>query len=195
MKKFLAALALSTAGFAATGAMSATIDFTTLNSQGGGYYTEDGLQFDDIRIVAGNCDSLSGPRCGAYNDNETSVLTKVGGGTFSLTSFWYELLGRGRGGRNNFVTNTFYVASNLGGFLSFAANVVGHNDNGQVVDLSTLALFQNVTSLTFSTNGGGNVRLDDLAVAGPSPVPVPAAGLMLLAGIAGLASLRKRKTA
>ena len=195
MKKLLAALAISATSFAATSAMSATIDFTTDNSQGGGYYTEDGLQFDDIRIVAGNCDSLSGPRCGAYNNNETSVLTKVGGGTFSLTSFWYELLGRGSGGGKNFIANTFYVASNLGGYLSFASNIVGNNDGGHVVDLSTLALFQNVTSLTFSTNGGGNVRVDDFGIVEPSPVPVPAAGLMLLAGIAGLASLRKRKAA
>ena len=192
MNKLLAALAITTVAFASGGATAATVDFTDAHPQGGGIYTEDALSFNNIRIVNGNCNAASGAACGAFNNNETSVLTQVGGGTFSLSSFWYELLGRGSGGKKP-VTNTFYVASNLGGLLSFAANVVGHNDGGHVVDLSTLALFQNATSLTFSTNGGGNVRLDDLAIA-PAPVPLPAAGLMLLAGIGGLASLRKRKS-
>lgn len=194
MKKLLAALAMSTAMLASHAAVAATVDFTDAQPQGGGIYAEDGLSFDDIRIVNGNCDAISGKGCGAFNDNETSVLTQIGGGEFTLTSFWYQLLGKGRGGKKNFVTNTFTVTSNLGGILNFAANLVGHNDGGHVVDLTTLNLFQNVTSLTFSTNGGGNVRLDDLAIDGPSPVPLPAAGLMLLAGLGGLAALRKRKT-
>lgn len=194
MNKFFAALAMSVAVTASGAASAATVDFTGAQPQGGGAYTEDGLMFDNIRIVNGNCNALSGAGCGAYNKNEASVLTQVGGGTFSLTSFWYELLGRGSGGGKKFVANTFYVASNLGGLLTFAANAVGNNDGGHVVDLSTLALFQNVSSLTFSTNGGGNVRLDDLAIA-PAPVPLPAAGLMLLAGIGGLVGLRKRKAA
>lgn len=197
MKKLFVALAMSTAVLVSHGATAATVDFTDAQPQGGGAYTEDGLAFNDIRIVNGNCDALSGKGCGAFNDNETSVLTKVGGGTFSLTSFWYQLLGRGSGGGKNFVSNTFTVSSNTGGFLSFVADVVGHNDGGHYADLSLLALFQNVTSLTFKTNGGGNVRLDDLAIYAPppAPVPLPAAGLMLMAGIGGLAALRRRKTA
>lgn len=192
MKNLLVALSISAAVFASTGAGAATVDFTNAQPQGGGAYSEDGLSFNNIRIVNGNCNASSGAGCGAFNDNEFSVLTKVGGGEFTITSFWYQLLGRGVGGRFP-VTNTFTVSSNLGGVLSFAANIVGHNDGGHVVDLSFLTLFQNVTSLTFRTYRGGNVRLDDLAMAEPSPVPLPAAGLMLLAGLGGLASLRKRK--
>ena len=194
MNKLLLALAMSTAVFVSTGAGAATVDFTDAQPQGGGIYSEDGLSFNNIRIVNGNCDAISGKGCGAFNDNETSVLTKVGGGEFSLTSFWYQLLGRGTGGKKP-VSNTFTLSSNTGGVLSFMASVVGHNDGGHVVDLSTLALFQNVTFLTFSTNNGGNVRLDDLAIYAPppAPVPLPAAGLMLVAGLGGLAALRKRK--
>jgi hypothetical protein len=195
MRNLLSALMFSSAVFVSCGASAATLDFTDAQPQGGGFYSEEGLSFDDIRIVNGNCDAFSGKGCGAFNDNETSVLTKVGGGEFTLTSFWYQLLGRGSGGGRNFVSNTFTVTSNFGGVLNFVADVVGHNDGGHVVDLTLLALFQNVTSLTFSTNGGGNVRLDDLAIAEPSPVPLPAAGLMLLAGLGGLASLRRRKSA
>lgn len=197
MKRFLVALAMSTSLLAAYGTSAATVDFTDAQPQGGGAYSEDGLAFNNIRIVNGNCDAISGKGCGAFNNNETSVLTKVGGGEFSLTSFWYQLLGRGTGGGKKFVSNTFTVTSNTGGVLSFMADLVGHNDGGHVVDLTLLALFQNVTSLTFSSSSGGNVRLDDLAIYSPppAPVPVPAAGLMLLAGIGGLAALRRRKSA
>lgn len=175
-----AALLLS----AAAPSFASTVDFTGASNQGGGSYSEDGLIFDDIRIVSGNCDAASDKPCGALNDNETSVLTQVGGGTFSLSSFWYQLLGNGN-------PNTLTVMSNLGGLLTFASDVVGFNDGGHVVDLTGLALFQNVTSLTFSTIGGGNVRLDDLV--SPSAVPLPAGGLLLLGGLGALTALRRRK--
>ena len=165
---------------------AATVDFTGAGNQGGGSYTEDGLIFDNIRIVSGNCDSVSGRPCGALNNNETSTLTQVGGGTFSLSSFWYQLLGKGN-------PNTLTVTSDLGGLLTLAANVVGFSDGGHVVDLTGLALFQNVTSLTFSKTGGGNVRIDDLV--SPSAVPLPAGGLLLLGGLGALAAFRRRKQA
>ena len=182
---FATALALSAGAFATT-SVASTLDFTGAGPQGGGVYTEDGLSFDDIRIVNGNCDAVSGRPCGALNDNETSILTKVGGGTFSLTSFWYQLLGKGHG-----LSNTLFVTTDLGGLLTFAANLVGHNDGGHVVDVSALSAFQNITSLAFSTNGGGNVRIDDLAV--PAAVPLPAGGLLLIGGLGALAALRRRK--
>ncbi len=178
---FAAALVLSGG---ATTSFASTVDFTGAQAQGGGSYTEDGLVFDDIRIVNGNCDAASGKPCGALNDNETSILTLVGGGIFSLSSFWYQLLGNGN-------PNMLSVTTDLGGILTFASNVDGNNDGGHVVDLTGLALFQNITSLTFSTVGGGNVRLDDLG--GPSAVPVPAGGLLLVAGLGALAALRRRK--
>ena len=182
---FAAALALSAGAFVTT-SMAATVDFTGAGAQGGGAYSEDGLLFDDIRIVNGNCDALSGKACGALNDNETSILTKVGGGTFSLTSFWYQLLGKG-------TPNTLLVTTNLGGLLTFVASVVGNNDGGHYVDVSALFAFQNITSLTFSTAGGGNVRIDDIGM--PAAVPLPAGGFLLIGGLGALAALRRRKQA
>lgn len=188
VKSGLLSAALVMAGAAAS--FAATVDFTGAGAQGGGSYTEDGLVFDDIRIVNGNCDSASGRPCGALNDNETSTLTQVGGGTFTLSSFWYQLLGNGN-------PNTLTVMSDLGGLLTFASDVVGHNDDGHTVDLTGLALFQNISSLTFSTTDGGNVRIDDLVLAGtgPSEVPLPAGGLLLLGGLGALAAFRPRKQA
>lgn len=184
---FATALALSAGAFATT-SVASTLDFTGAGAQGGGAYTEDGLSFDDIRIVNGNCDAASGKACGALNDNETSILTKVGGGTFSLSSFWYQLLGKG-----SRESNTLIVTTNLGAMLTFAANLVGHNDGGHVVDLTALSAFKNITSLTFSTNNGGNVRIDDLGI--PAAVPLPAGGLLLIGGLGALAALRRRKQA
>ena len=174
-------------GFATVG-NATTVDFTGASNQGGGVYAEDGLTFDDIRIVSGNCDASSGKRCGAFNDNETSILTKVGGGTFTLASFWFELLGNGTG-------NTFFVATNLGGWLSFPVSIFDHNDGGQVVDLTLLALFQDVTWIEFYTEKGGNVRLDDLALKAVAPVPLPAAGLLLAGGLGAMGMLRRRRRA
>ena len=184
---FATALALSAGAFATT-SVASTLDFTGAGPQGGGAYSEDGLSFDDIRIVNGNCDAASGKACGALNDNETSILTKVGGGTFSLSSFWYQLLGKG-----SRESNTLIVTTNLGAMLTFAANLVGHNDGGHVVDLTALSAFKNITSLTFSTNNGGNVRIDDLGI--PAAVPLPAGGLLLIGGLGALAALRRRKQA
>ena len=52
--------------------------------------------------------------------------------------------------------------------------------------------FANVSSVTFSTGGGGNVRIDDLSAA---PVPLPAAGWLLLGGLGAIGALRRRRRA
>jgi hypothetical protein len=188
------AVAFGSVGLLGSPAMATTINFTGAGPQGGGAHTESGLTFDDIRIVNGNC-GLDKP-CGALNDNETSVLTLVGGGTFSLTSFWFELLGVGtRGNRNNPpMANVLYVITDLMmSPLMLSVADYGHNDDGQTINLAALTGFTNVNSVTFYTDGGGNVRLDDLEITLPAAVPLPAGGLMLLVGLAGLAALRKQR--
>jgi hypothetical protein len=187
------AVAFGSVGLLGSPAMATTINFTGAGPQGGGAYTESGLTFDKIRIVDGNC-GLDKP-CGAFNDNETSVLTLVGGGTFSLTSFWFELLGVGtRGNRNNPpMANVLYVITDLMvSPLMLSVDDYGHNV-GQTINLAALTGFTNVNSVTFYTDGGGNVRLDDLEITLPAAVPLPAGGLMLLVGLAGLAALRKQR--
>lgn len=162
---------------------AATIGFSTQN-QTGGPYAEDGLMFDDIRIVSGKCTSPSGPSCGAFNDNDVSMLTAIDGGTFTISSLWFQLVGRGQ-------NNTLHLRSDLGSALNLSVSDWGRNDGGQVIDLASISGFSGMTWLQIFATGRGNARIDNLSVA---PVPVPAAGLMLLAALGGLALLRGRRT-
>lgn len=147
-------------------------------------YVEDGLQFDVARIVNGNCPSNAERPCMALNNNEVSVLTRVGGGTFTISSFWFQLLGNG-------TDNTLMVMSDLGGNVNLPQSVWGNNDGGQVFDLAGQANFSGVSSLTFSTNNGGNVRLDNFDIAA---VPLPAAGWLLVGALGALGVARRRRT-
>jgi hypothetical protein len=187
-----ALLACSTA-FVGTGVTAATLTFDGAKTDP---YTEDGFVVDPARIVNGNCDSASGAPCLALNDNETSTVTANDGSAFSLTSFWFQLLGRG-------TDNTLTVTSSGGGSLSLDAATYGRNDGGQVFDLTTLAdyatAWSDILSVTFSKTGGGNVRIDDIGLEGGggaiAPVPVPAAGLLMLGALGGLAMMRRRRRA
>ena len=178
MRAIFSLSAMALAAMMATSATAATIDFTDAGAQGGGSYIEDGLVFDDVRIVNGNCASTSGPECGAENVNETSTLTSVTAELFSLESIWYSVQGKG---------TVLTIATNLGGFIELGAAL-----SGTVIDLTSLFGFTDVTWITF-TGTNGNVRFDDLVLA--SPVPLPAAGLLLLGALGGLTVMRKRKTA
>lgn len=89
-------------------------------------------------------------------------------------------------------------------------------NTGYLADLTGLSQFQNVGKITFSAATSAQVRLDCVVAtfdgatteplssfnqgcgAGettPPPVPLPAAGWLMLAGLAGLAAVRRRKTA
>lgn len=183
-------MALSAMLGLAAGAVSAsTIGFDEAKPPGGpkSGYVEDGLEFDYARIVNGRCDSTSGAPCLALKRKQQTEVTAVNGGTFSLTSFWYQLVGKGN-------VNTLTVTSNLGGIMTFDAMTDGWNDGGDTISLAANPLFQNVSSLLFSHKRGGNVRIDDLITTnGVSPVPLPAAGLLLIAGLGGLGALRLRR--
>src|SRR4051812_25057916 len=97
------ALVLAGLILAAQPSQAVTITFDALDVDP---YLEDGFRFDVARIVNGNCDAASGRPCMALNDNETSTLTRVGGGVFTLDSFWFQLLGNGT---DNALTVTSFV--------------------------------------------------------------------------------------
>jgi hypothetical protein len=154
-------------------------------------YIEGGFQIDIARITTGNCDfggnNASSP-CMGLNNNETSTLTKVGGGTFTLNSFWFEFLGN---------HGTLTVTPSTGGPLVLTEAVLGSNDGGQVIPVA----FGLVTSVVFAVDTTGNVRIDGIDAVGPPggpPVATPLPGAVwlfgtVLAGGAGFGRWRKRK--
>jgi hypothetical protein len=106
----------------------------------------------------------------ALNDNETSILTQVGGGAFTLNSFWFEFLGSA-------TNNTLLLTLSSGAMLLFDAATYGTNDGGQTFS----TLITDIISIALSTGAGGNVRIDDINVA---PIPLPGSLGLLIAGMA-----------
>lgn len=183
-KMFRSILALgagagAVAALMATSASAAIVSFDGASPGIQTNYVESGFTFDPVRIVNGNCATAP---CLALNDNESTTVTAMT--PFTLTSFWFQLLGTG-------TPNTLTVTADGVAFM-YAESAYPHNNGGQVIDLSGNAAFQNITSLMFSTFGGGNVRIDDLNL---TPIPLPGAlPLMLSAiGAAGLMARRRRR--
>lgn len=154
-------------------------------------YTEGSYVVDTARIVNGNCDSDelggSGPSCAALNQNETMTISRIDMGMFDLTGFWFELFGGGS-------DLDLVVATDVGGSLTFTA-ASWSDHNGYFHDTSATTGFQGIKSVTFSGTERGNRRIDDLGLEAPSAVPLPAAGWLMVAGLGGLAALRRRKRA
>lgn len=157
-------------------------------------YVESGFSVDIARIQNGNCNSggnNASPSCLGLNNNETSTLSKVGGGSFTLNSFWFEFLGN-----HGVLTVTPFTGVTAGTAVVLTEAVYGSNDQGQVYSTP----FTNITSILFAVTDTGNVRIDDVNVVAkdnaPTVTPLPGAVWLLgsvLAGGAGFSRWRKRK--
>ena len=183
MGKIASLTAAALLAMAGTAASAATITFDGMSS-GTNVQTGD-FVFSDLRVVSGNC---AAGRCGAENDNESTVLSTISGSVFDVSSMWFQLLGRGNGNAMTLSTDKNTIG------YDFASPNYQHN-TGYTLNLADAMFngdFSGISWLSIATSGGGNIRFDNLQVA---PVPLPAAGLMLLAGVGGLAALRRRKAA
>lgn len=177
--KHLLATAFSVVAMGAPAAFALTIEFD-------GSPDESAFVYTDARLVSGNC-GPSGPQCLALNNVEQTTITADGGGTFSAISFWFQLLGQG-------TNNTLIVDSSSGASVELDAATYGTNNGGQVFSLASLTGFSDITSLSFSSTDGGNVRIDDIAL-DVAPIPLPASGLLLIGPLALMlgAARRRRK--
>ncbi len=197
-KARMTAAALVATTVMAMGASAATIDFTGVAEDTYTNYQEDGYILDYVRVVDGNCTSVSGQPCGAENKNETSTLTQSGGGLFSVSSIWFKFLGS--------FTQIGFITDK--GSVDYVEGVdFVHNNNGNVLDLSAIAMFQDISYLTIvdvamtsSQSGNANIRFDDIVVSDvpdspPAPVPLPATGLLLLGGLGLLGAARRHRKA
>jgi hypothetical protein len=196
------AFVLATGG-ASAATVNEVVDFNDGTSSGGAIktYVEDGFSFYDARIVGGPCEFPGADKCAALNKHEATVLTR-GGLAFDLTSIWFYLNGKAED-----LTNSLVIFETLNPLNRIELTQADYAHNtGHTVALN----FLGVTSITFESGGldlfddkgkldkdQGNARFDTLALSYDDmpPVPLPAAGWMLIAGIGGLAALRRRKRA
>ncbi|TBN42808.1 VPLPA-CTERM sorting domain-containing protein [Paracoccus subflavus] len=89
------------------------------------------------------------------------------------------------------------VTTNKGSVLLTEA-VYGHNNGGQTF-IASDGIFKDITLLSFIMQTGGqgqagNGRVDDIEV-DVAPIPLPASAVLLLAGLGGLAAVRRKKKA
>jgi hypothetical protein len=204
MRYSFATLALSATLSIASTADAVTVGFDGLANNTPTPLTIGDYQLSgpDARIVNGNCDVKP---CLAQNPNEVTRLERTDTNPFTLTSFWFQLLG---------IKAALTVTSSAGGSVTMEEPTYTHN-TGYVFALGALPLFQNVAWISFDNtgqdviltvakakpngggpNGSGNIRIDDLVLDYTAPaVPLPAAGWLLLAGLGGLAAAKRRKSA
>ncbi|MBN2906481.1 MAG: VPLPA-CTERM sorting domain-containing protein [Rhodobacteraceae bacterium] len=185
-------------------------------------YEENGFAFDPTSFQAGNCSpyATSNDPCIKEVQQTGTVTTMTSlnpGELFTLTSFYFDL--QGTGGQNPInqlilssdkttaATQLVFQVGQLapsdaqlydnysysGGVLSGDAynGTIGNNDSYFAVLSSPL--FQDVEYVTWSTYQAQNLRIDDISVAGLAPVPVPAAGWLLVSALGGIGLMRRRR--
>lgn len=145
------------------------------------------LGFDDFIIMGGqiqngNCPFDDSP-CILLNPGETVMISLAGDAEFDLTSFAYTMQGQA----------TMEATSDTGGLFTDPNG--GGNSGDLLADLSLLDDFMDITKVTFDNSADrGSMRIGSFLGMGPdvAPVPLPAAGLMLLTALGGAAALRRK---
>lgn len=147
-------------------------------------YVADGSDFGDLCLGFKGCVDLDGSTGVAGNFSTTMVF---GPGIYNLR---FQMAGSHRG-------STETVTVSLGGLsydITLGETDVAWNETfGNV--FKHIVVGAGGSTLSFQNHGGDNIGiiLKSVFVDQLAPVPVPAAGGMLVAGLGGLAALRRRK--
>ena len=140
------------------------------------YLSPPPAQFSELCRSTAGCVDLDG------STGDAGVFSTVQ----SFAAGWYtlaiELFGNGRGAAADDVTIT------LGSWTTTLANILSG------ADASKSFVFHTDGGVLSFANSGGDNQGAVLSSVSLAAVPVPAAGLMLMAGLAGLGVLRRRKT-
>ncbi len=160
---------------------------TTLTRIDGGAFDLDGFYF-----------SLQGN--GRQAENDVSIFAEdenknpTGPGGSTLPSFNYAIGDKDTNGHLS-----YYLGAALDPSVDIIAFSNGANGPFYVAKYDTE--FDGVTAITWYGALTANTRIDNLVVTydkpngddGPSPVPLPAGGLLLLTGLAGLSAAARRR--
>lgn len=186
-------------------ASAAVIDFDGGSLGTHTAYVEEDFTFDKLRLVSAYCASKPVQPCAAENAFRDTTMSHVGGNSFSVSSLWFSLISTVS--PLTLVTDKGTASFAIGDLLNGTAIQQG---KGYVLDLAANSIFADISFLRFvdsslgqdgTGHGKGNMRFDNIDVTANAamptiaPVPVPAAGLLLAGGLAGLATLRRRRKA
>ena len=171
----LAAALMSGAGAASAATMQVTLDFGTSVASPESPYIEDGFEVSGIRLGLAN---IGNPGASIFLDQFTPslTLTRSGGGAFSLISFDYSC----NSGICDFSVGSTPITSGSSSVDDFAT--------------AQPAGFTDITSLVFTWRSS-RYLIDNIVLSyeDVAPIPLPAGLPLLLAGLAGLGLLARRK--
>jgi hypothetical protein len=149
---------------------------------------EAGFKVGPTRIVNGNCNSNP---CLALNNVQHSDVTSLSTPFFTLTNFWFKLLGNGSS--NALLVDTFGLGGvHLHQFIFATRNL--HSNQAYLFSALGNAPQIKLTKVVFSTVRGGNVRIDDIAVNAVSTVPIPTSLPLLISGMGFISLFGRRRT-
>lgn len=194
MKKVLLSVA-SVCFIALAGASSAaTIDFENDENPDNAVYLQSSFQFTEI-----NGGSISTPsNCGSeclllqnINSGKVYKLEHISGLAFDLLSFSFNGTDIGGNPANFVPSDALFVSEAQNGGTLFTDTVNGNT----MTPTGTLSDFLGVTALYFYSAGNGSARVDDLNInVSVAAVPLPATGLMMLAGLGAFGAMKRRKS-
>jgi hypothetical protein len=148
---------------------------------------ESGFKVTPTRIVNGNCNNNP---CITLNNVQHSDVTSIYTPFFTLTNFWFKLLGNGSS--NALLVDTFGMGGvHLNQFVFATRNL--HSNQAYLFSALGNAPQINLTKVVFSTVRGGNVRVDDIVVKAVSTVPIPTSLPLLISGLGFVCLFGRRR--